>query len=459
MNPAVTVGPETRAPTPPDRRRLPFYTRYTYHHHLRAELLNNLFLGVFGLFEAVARKGLHASPLQITLLTSLSAVTMLTGAFWSAAMRGRDKAPFFLLSAVLGRGVLLACFWITDPGVFVALCFVMFLADPIFAPAQNSLFQANYPDGLRGRLFGVVSAWSKGLLLVTSLGAGFLLDHYPDVWRQLFVWAGLVGFLSYVLYARTRIRTLAHRDPPETGTAGTAVPAAATPPGRTPFRLLVQPYRDFLRLLRDNPAFDAYERNFFIYGVAFMMLLPVNVLLLVDHFQLDYAQFSFARQVLFMGLLALFSPLGGRLLERYQTIRAAGGSFVCCSLHPLLVALAYVTHQTWLVYLSFAVFGVAMAGVIAAWNLGAIYFAGRRDSSDFMGVHVTCVGARGLMAPFLGYSLSQLLDLPAAYLTSSALFLLAGILMFRLARTEDRRRAGAPADSAARSNAAPAPNV
>ncbi|MBI5367967.1 MAG: MFS transporter [Planctomycetes bacterium] len=425
----------------PGSGRLPFYSRYTYHYHLRAELLNHLFLGVFGLYEAVARKALHASPFQITLLSTLSAAVNLLGVFWSVAMRGRPKAPFFLLAALLGRGALLLVFFVHDPSVFVLLAFCVFMADPIFTPAQNSLLQANYPDGLRGRLYGEVSAWAKILFLGASLGAGFILDRWPDAWRPLFAGAALAGIAGYCLYSVVRIRALP-------SAAGAPRPVIA-PPSRNPLRLLRDAVRDFLRILREHPTFGTYERNYFVYGLAFMIQLPVGVLLLVDHFRLDYAEFSLARQVLFMGTVALASPLGGRLLERYQTIRASGIFFTALAAYPLTLLLAWELESTALVYLGYALFGLAMAGVGASWSLGAIYFARGRDSSDFMGVHVTCVGVRGLIGPYLGYALYEVFGFAAAYGVAAALFLLAGFLMFRLARAEDRRRAALPAGAAA----------
>ncbi|MBI3271431.1 MAG: MFS transporter [Planctomycetes bacterium] len=443
-SPQPTPSPAPPPPAPPRAHRLPFYSRYTYFYHLRAELLNNLFLGVFGLYEAVARKALHASPFQIALLTTLSAGTNLTAVFWSAVMRGRDKAPFFLLAALLGRGLLLSVFVIDDPSVFVLLCFFLFLSDPIFTPAQNSLLQANYPDGLRGRLFGEIAAYSKVLFLLTSIAAGYFFDRYPELWRPAFALSAMVGLLGYRLYARTRIRSL----PPAGRDAQGAAPGGAAPSTRVrrnPARLVLHSYREFFRVLKENPVFDAYERNYFVYGLAFMMLQPTNVLLLVDRFHLDYAHFSLARQVLFMGTVAVFSPLGGRILERYQTIRASGLFFTILALYPLSAYLACVFEQVWLVYLSFALFGMAMAGVAASWSLGAIYFARRRDSSEFMGVHVTCVGLRGLVGPYLGYALAQVLDLQFVYLVAGALFLTAGALMFRLAREEDGRTARAAA--------------
>jgi hypothetical protein len=54
--------------------------------------------------------------------------------------------------------------------------------------------------------------------------------------------------------------------------------------------------------------------------------------------------------------------------------------------------------------------GIADSGGVLAWNLGHNDFAKDHNASHYMGVHVTLTGIRGLIAPFLGVGIYQLLE-------------------------------------------------
>ncbi len=45
-----------------------------------------------------------------------------------------------------------------------------------------------------------------------------------------------------------------------------------------------------------------------------------------------------------------------------------------------------------------------------AWNLGHHDFASARRAAQYMGVHVTLTGLRGILAPIIGVSLYEILE-------------------------------------------------
>jgi hypothetical protein len=75
-----------------------------------------------------------------------------------------------------------------------------------------------------------------------------------------------------------------------------------------------------------------------------------------------------------------------------------------------------------------------MTGVNIAWTMRPILFAGRRDAAQYMGVHVTMVGIRGLIGNPLGFFLLQTAGSRVAFSVASALFLAASGLMVALNR-------------------------
>jgi hypothetical protein len=396
------------------REHPPAVSRYTYRYHLRAELLNSLFMGIFGLNEAIARKALGASDVEIIILTTGATAFLVMAFLWGSLMEGRPKMGFFLAAALIGRAVLLLTAVLTGSIWFVIVCCFVFLADPIFIPAQQSVLQSNYDPAWRGRMLGRVILWTRGFFILAALGTGYALDHEPALYRLLFPAAGVIGFLGYLQFALIRVR----RPPRE---------AAPERPS------ILETVRNFGAILRDNRDFDRFERNFLVYGIGFFLVLPANVFLLVDHLRMAYSEISLARLVLFQATFALLSPLAGTFFDRLKAVRTASVSFAVLALYPLCLYFAYTLHSVTLAYAGFAVFGAAMAGVHTAWSLGALQYAGKQDASVFMGLHVTVVGVRGLFVPVIGYAVTALFNLGAVYLVASALFLLAALLMRRLA--------------------------
>jgi MFS family permease len=443
--------PNSEAPRPA-RGGLPFYSRYTRALHLRAEILNNLFAGCIGLAGAVARKGLDASDAGITVLTTAGSASLLTAVFWSHVMEGRPKRPFIVGSALAGRLALVLMAFVVEPKLFVALWCVYFLSEPVFIPAQNALLQANYHPSIRGTVFGSITAVTKLVFLAAAYGSGELLDARPEAYRWLFPAAGLIGTLAYLQYARIRIRRWE------------APAREAARPG------LLSAVRNFGRIMREDRDFDRFERNFMLYGIAFMIVLPVNVFLLIDDLRMSYGTYSLCTLVTFHVVVAVLSRPAGALMDRIGATRVAALSFLTLIGYSGALFAASLTNSVALAFVGYVFFGVGMSGVNAAWSLGAMKFAGDRDASAYMGAHVACVGARGLFGPGIGFALMLAVEhpwvglvgwgIPSVYAVAMVLMSLAAAAMWRLGKRESRGGSKAPAaraseDRRARVAAAP----
>jgi MFS family permease len=392
---------------------VPAVSRYTYRYHLWHELPNNIFAGVFGLADFVARKGLSASKEEIVIFTTVMPAFSLLASFWAYLMEGRAKRPYIIAAALLGRGALLFTAIVTGSAWFIAICCLVALFDPIFLTAQQAILQANYESSWRGRLHGRIILWTRAALVASSLGAAYVLDLEPDYYRWLFPMASVIGILSFLQFASMRVRR--RESPP---------------------RLPIGAWKRVRQILREHPHFDAFERNFYLYGTAFHMLVPVSVFLFADQDQLNlsYTHNSLSRILVFQVVIALLSPFTGHLLDRWRAPRTSAWAFTLLGIYPLLLFATWWFKSIELVYVSCAWFGLAMAGVNTAWNLGAMQFSGKEDASVFMGIHVSAVGVRGICAPVIGHTIAQYLGLGTTFLVASSLFFLAGFLMFRLDR-------------------------
>lgn len=415
---------------------LPFYSRYTRGLHLRAELLNNVFTAVVGLAITIARKTLDASDDWITILTTAGPAANLTAIFWANAMEGRAKRPFILGAAVLGRLSLAFMAFAVEPPLFVLLCCLYFLSEPAFIPAQNALLQANYLPSIRGRVFGGITGVARIAYLVTALAAGWVLDHDGDAYRWMLPVAGVIGTAAYFQYARIRVRRW---DAPET----------------VKERGVVDALRGFLRILREDREFDRFERNFMLYGIAFMMVMPIHIYLLIDVLEMSYTQVTWCSMILLQVIIVIGSRTAGRLLDRLGPCRLAAIAFAALVGYLGLLACAAVARSVPLAFAGFGMFGIGMAGVNSAWSLGAMRFAGDRDASGYMGAHVACVGVRGLFGPAIGNAIFLAVEGPwlglpgygmmTVYVVAAILMAAAAIEMFR----QGRRTEGTPAAGSA----------
>jgi MFS family permease len=409
--------------------RLPIVARYTRALHLRAELLNNVFGAILGLAGIVARKGLHTGEIGITILATAGAAANLTAIFWSHVMEGRPKRPFIIASALVGRASLLLMAFATSPPLFIALCVLYSLSEPMFIPAQNAMLQANYSPAIRGGVFGSITGLSKLTYLAAAIGGGLMLKWHPESYRWMFPAAGLLGTIAYLQYAAIRIR---RRDTAPPSTAPVASVGAV---------------REFMRILRNDRDFDRFERNFMFYGIAFMIVLPVHVYLLVDTLRLDYLTYSACTLVLVNLLQAVASRPAGRLLDRVGPTRLASLSFAVLVLYAATLGGSAIFRSTPLAFLGFGFFGLGMAGVNAAWSLGAMRFAGERDAAAYMGAHVACVGVRGLVGPVIGSAIVLVMadervglptwGIPTVYFLASLFFAVGSVAMAHLHRKLD----------------------
>jgi hypothetical protein len=115
-----------------------------------------------------------------------------------------------------------------------------------------------------------------------------------------------------------------------------------------------------------------------------------------------------------------------------------------CALLGIHAFLLSVTFDYWMLFASYAVFGVAMTAVNLAWNLGPGHFAPTdRDTESYMAVHVTLTGVRAVVGPVIALSAKSLLGLRAGFAVACGFYLLASALMLRLSRRVEAEGPGA----------------
>lgn len=427
-------------------RPLSRVARYTAHYHVPAAGLEGLVAGVFTLNDVILRKTFGASALVIMLVVMAQPVSQLLAIVWGNLMEGRPKRPFILGLGGIGRIALLGVALATSTLAFAVPVVVSIALATAIIPALNALYQTNYSDRERGRIYGWVVSITALATIAGSLAAGALMDVHADYYRLIYPLAGLLGLGGIYSYYR-----IVHRTKQAVITASPR-PSLRIPGGpgevlgvmsdwlREVGGAMKNPLRGTVTLFREDPDFFRFEVAYMVYGLAFMLLQPVFPIFLVDEIKVHYSQAAIARGFVFWGVISLAAPLFGRLLDRWNAVVLSTIGFAILVLAPLGLALS---HSIWPVYGSFAIWGLGLAPIQIAWTMGPILFARNRDAATYMGVHVTMVGVRGLVGNPLGLLLLETVGSRVAFGVASALFALSAILMWRLNRR--MAAAGAPA--------------
>ena len=425
-------------PTPLERATLRLF--------LPGAVLQGLWWSGYLLIPYVLAKSLHASTGLITLSAVLDNLGMFLALYWGhlLATRGGRRA-YLVWAGVLGRLVMLLTLFVHSAVQMSLLLAVVYFFAAMVYPAQNNIFEQNFRPTMRGRWFGWATGIQNGVAVVASLGLGRILDRDPDLFRWVYAFLGVCGFLYLFLLSRAPV--------PE-----------GTPPDATPFRLrspfplparavgpfqpgriwrgIARPFADAMRIYREDRAFNWFEINFMTYGAAFMCLSPVVPVFLTEQLKLSYHEISTARVLVGQVGVALLGPMMGRVMDRYHPVRLCAVAFFALAFYPVALDAAGIADAGTalpLVYLAFAIYTVGMAGVNITWNVGSMAFAPKGQGGYYQGIHVAMVGIRGTIGPLVGYAVYELWGLRAVFWLAFGLFVASAVssvaLWRRLRRT------------------------
>lgn len=126
----------------------------------------------------------------------------------------------------------------------------------------------------------------------------------------------------------------------------------------------------------------------------------------------------------------------GKLFDRWNLVhlRIMLNGFFLVS-----VLLFFSTRNYWIMGLSMALLGTAMAGGRIAWSLWVTKLAGPGQSSAYMSVHMFSTGLRGTLAPFIGFALIESLSVRQVSGLGAGLVLLSTLMFLPAVKHMDQR--------------------
>lgn len=336
----------------------------------------------------------------VSVLAAAKCFGFLASFLWASLSRGKPKVSFMvaLQLSTAATIAIIAAAPLTKLGMWMVtcLCIVAWSIWSGVMTLRTGVWRANYPDAYRPRIAGLISSVDGLVGAVAGLTMGLCLDQSADSFRILFLVMAAVGVCGAMLYRRMPFRRQGQHLSAE---------ARANSERRPSLSPLV-----IARVLRDDRWYRGYMACMFVMGFGNLMLHPLLTIALTDEFDVSYANGILISTVLPLLFMILAIPFWSRRLARLHVIEFRAVHVWVFAAASTLTLLGVLLHQMPLLYLSSMCLGIGFGGGVLAWNLGHQHFAPPHRDAEYMGVHITLTGVRGIIGPILGVQLYGILS-------------------------------------------------
>ncbi len=325
-------------------------------------------------------------------------VANLTSFIWAALARGRPKVAFISWLQI-STCILVASIALCPRNAFglLAVCIVLGAARTVWTGVitiRAAVWRNNYPTASRAQIAGKLATVQSIFLAAASYVVGRAMDSDANNYHLLFPLLALAGLLGNQIYRKVRLRRARQLQRAETDGRATVV-------GFNPLAMI--------HLLREDRLYARFMWWMSVFGFGNLMLMAPLTYVVVDELHMTYTGGVLATTIVPLMIMPLAIPLWARLMERTHiiTFRSIHGwAFVSAS---VAITLASYFHSEPFIYAGAVLLGIGFAGGTLAWNLGHQDFAPAERDSEYMAVHVTLNGIRGVLAPIASWWLYQLL--------------------------------------------------
>jgi len=349
-----------------------------------------------------------ASALQISILTTLRPLLAVCAFYWGSMLLFR---PELLRFSLVSATALATSFFVFAPCadsiwyfIVAESCFVLFWRAA--NPSQMEILKLNLDKGARETIFSKALSISHGSGMIIGPLLGLYLKFSPELWKELFA-------VMAILYgASAWIKSYFYVPPP---------PSA--PKIKMSFKeAIITPWKDSLRLLKNNRLFAKFQLGFFIAGSGLMFAKP-SIPGFLTSMNLSFLEI-FSLFTLLEGLgFILTSSLWAKYLQRAGVHATSCLVLTCFSLQPLLLIMP--VNGALFVFFAYFFYGCAQAGSRLVWHLSGPLLCGNESSSQYSSVNILAIGVRGAFVPLMGAGFAQAFG-PEASLFVSFLCMVGG---------------------------------
>jgi hypothetical protein len=158
----------------------------------------------------------------------------------------------------------------------------------------------------------------------------------------------------------------------------------------------------YIAVLREDPLYRRYMICMMVLGTGNLMFMAPLILIMNQQLQMT----SFSQVIVTAALPTLIVPLSARywsrVLARDHVIGFRQQNSRWYALAIAVALIGVLMQLEWVLWAAAVVLGIAIGGGMLGWNLGHNDFAPEERVADYLGVHVSLTGLRGLIAPLIG---------------------------------------------------------
>jgi hypothetical protein len=391
---------------------LPPLSRAHYGRELWAWLFLSIMLGAIegGVVGVIARVGFEGVVSErllnavVGVVAAAPAFANITSFLWTGLTNGRDKVRSLVFMQLL-TVVLVAQFAFAPRNELgLAMLVLAAIGGRVgwagVVTLRSTVWRANYPRAMRPTLAGRLSTVQALMLSVTGLAAAAALRADEDAFRIVYLLAAASGVVGAMHYRRMKVRrhaALLRNERRDAEAGGRASGSLAGP-------------RTIIEILRTDRAYRRYMAAMFVFGMGNLSVGSVLVIVLREVFGFGYLGGILITSVISTTVMIPTIPIWSRLLDRMHILRFRMWhcwSFIAAIACFLAGAALEMPGFMWA---GAVLKGVAIGGGVLGWNLGHHDFAPPERTSDYMSVHVTLTGVRGVIGPLAAVQLYEIFE-------------------------------------------------
>ncbi|GJM19424.1 MAG: hypothetical protein DHS20C14_16370 [Phycisphaeraceae bacterium] len=289
-----------------------------------------------------------------------------------------------------------------------------------FSSIRSTVWRNNYRAGVRARITGRFAMVGPTLIALLSLGLGLAIDlagrEHSGLGELLARWGlepsagdlswgvfrvavpvgcvlGIVGLWSWSgIRVREHRRLLRLERETDAGEAPSFNPIA------------------LVNVVRKDRDYDKFMTAQLLLGLGNITTFSLLAIVLREYFGAGYFRSLVVTTAISLLVMPMAVPFWAKMLDGMHIARfRAYHSWVFVVSIGVLFAACW-TRTFWPLYVFAALRGVAFGGGALGWTLGHLDFASDHNSSNYMGVHVTLTGVRGVLAGVGGVTLYEGLE-------------------------------------------------
>ncbi len=388
--------------------------RIAYYYDSLGSLLYGLFFGLTIHFFTIVARTIGATDTQMALLSMAPFIAALFTFSWSHHSSRRKKMPFLVKVKGIARVLLFLMSFAINPWFFVVLILFYWFFELAGSPAYTGIMKDIYPGEHRGKAMGYARV-EMGLASILAAIGGHLLNIGPQSYRWVFPLGAVFGLLALFFFRKIEVKS------------DNQVKA-----DRKRFSFFKA-----IHILREDKRLFHYQLIFSLAGFGWILTLPLYPIFVVDVLHLSKATLG---QVgaLFSLCWVISYLFGGEYIDKRGPLRTRYLTILLLSFVPFFYFLAnrFPDWGMGLIFVAAAFAGLASGGgELSRFNYIA-RLATRDKIQSYWGIDFTLMGIRGIIAPFVGIGLKNVLGIEGAFLVAFLLIFTGFVLMALFAKRQ-----------------------